>query len=149
MTTEGDQFQFWLMDMSDAIDRFLQSVPTQVATRLDYSPESLNVIEEYILDRYPTIDDIKKQSEAKTVDGIARYVGQVFRKHFGGKWIIDFSDKKNAFYGLPQLSGMQEQRTASCPLTLVTASTDRRTGKFIRTVFENYRQRIAQAQQVS
>lgn len=68
---------------------------------------------------------------------MARYVGQVFRKKLGGKWTIDYSDKKNAFYGLPQLVGMNGQRTQICPLTLVTASTDRRTGSFIRMVFDN------------
>ncbi|TWB22779.1 hypothetical protein FBZ89_103409 [Nitrospirillum amazonense] len=145
MAADDDQFQVWLMDMEDAIGRFLQSIPTETAARLDYSPESLDVIERHALGTYATIDDIKKRSEAKTIDGMARYVGQVFRKHFGGSWIIDVSDRKNTFHGLPQLSGMKGQRTASCPLTLVTASTDRRTGRFIRTVFENYRQRIAQA----
>ncbi|MFJ2990796.1 hypothetical protein ACIPF8_23315 [Collimonas sp. NPDC087041] len=147
MTKEDDQFQVWLMDMSDAIERFRQFIPADMAARLDFSPESLSLIEEFALANYPTIDDIKKQSEAKVVDGMARYVGQVFRKHFGGKWIIDFNDKKNVFYGLPQLTGMAGQRTQTCPLTLVTASVDRRTGKFIRTVFDNQQQNANKAQQ--
>jgi hypothetical protein len=137
MTKEQDQFQVWLMDMSDAIERFQQSLPSELQGRLDYSPESLEVVEGFALAKYSMVAEAKKQSEAFTVDGIARYVGQVFRKHLGGKWVIDFSDKKNAFYGLPQLSGMVGQKTQLCPLTLVTASLDRRTGKFIRTVFDN------------
>ncbi|MCB6182920.1 hypothetical protein LIN78_05080 [Leeia sp. TBRC 13508] len=147
MTKEDDQFQVWLMDMSDAIERFRQFIPVDMAARLDFSPESLSLIEEFALANYPTINDIKKQSEAKAVDGMARYVGQVFRKYFGGKWIIDFNDKKNVFYCLPQLTGMAGQRTQICPLTLVTASVDRRTGKFIRTVFDNHQQNANKVQQ--
>jgi len=147
MTKKDDQFQVWLMDMSDAIERFRQSVPFGMAARLDFSPESLDVIEQFVLTNYPTLDEIKKQSAAKAVDGMARYVGQVFRKHFGGKWMIDFSDEKNVFYGLPQLVGMTGQRTQMCPLTLVTASVDRRTGKFIRTIFGNYVKNASKVQQ--
>ena len=131
------------MDMSDAIDRFCQSLPQSVSARLDFLPESLNVLEGFALEKYGSVDQIKQQSEAKVVDGMARYVGQVFRKHFGGKWMIDYSDPKNAFYGLPQLSGMAGQRTQACPLTLVTSSVDRRTGKFIKTIFDSYQQRAS------
>lgn len=68
---------------------------------------------------------------------MARYVGQVFRANLGGKWKIDFSDPKNAFYDLPQLVGMSSQRAQICPLTLVTSSLDRRTGWQLRLVFDN------------
>ena len=137
MTDADDQFQMWLMDMDEAIQRFRRSVSEDVATALDFTPESLSTLESVVLAKYNCVDEIKKPSEAKVVDGMARYVGQVFRKKLGGKWAIDYSDKKNAFYGLPQLVGMNGQRTQICPLTLVTASTDRRTGSFIRTVFDN------------
>lgn len=143
MTKEDDQFQVWLMDMSDAIDRFVQSVPEDVRPRLDYSPESLDLVEAHALAAYPSVAAARPLSEARALDGMARYVGQTFRKHCGGKWMIDFSDSKNAFHGLPQLAGMAGQKAQLCPLTLVTASLDRRTGKFLRTVFENSRRNAA------
>ncbi len=137
MTKEDDQFQMWLMDMSDAIERFQLSLPSELQGKFDYSPESLEALEGLALAKYPNVEEAKKPSEATTVDGMARYVGQVFRKRLGGKWMIDYSDRKNAFYGLPQLSGMAGQKVQLCPLTLVTASLDRRTGKFLRQVFDN------------
>lgn len=137
MTTKEDQFQFWLMEMSEAIERFFRSIEPDVAARLDFSPESLKELENLALATYPHIDDLKKPSESKMVDGMARYVGEVFRKNLGGKWFIDYSDEKNAFYGLPQLKEMKGQRTQICPLTLVSASTDRRSGEFITKVFNN------------
>jgi hypothetical protein len=144
MTEEYDQFQIWLMDMEDAIERFRLSIPADMNERLDFSSDSLNSIEMFILDTYKSANDVKKQREAEKVDGIARYVGQVFHKKFGGKWMIDYSDKNNIFYGLPQLSGMAGQRVQMCPLTLVTASAERRTGQFIRNIFNNYLTRSEQ-----
>jgi len=125
------------MDMSDAIDRFRDSLPADLSARLDLSPDSLSAIEAYALETYPSASHAKPLTEARALDGMARYVGQVFRAHLGGKWKIDFSDPRNAFHGLPQLVGMSGQRAQICPLTLVTSSLDRRTGKQLRFVFDN------------
>jgi hypothetical protein len=133
MTNENDQFQLWLVDMNDAIERFRKSVPPDLAARLDFPPGPLCDAEGHALAKYPTAGDIKQPSEAAVVDGVARYGGEVFRKQLGGKRLIDFTDKTNVFHGLAQLAGMAGQETQTCPLTLVTASMDRRTGKFMRT----------------
>ncbi|WP_077035675.1 hypothetical protein [Pelomonas sp. KK5] len=138
MSEDDDQFQAWLMDMGDAIERLMNSLPAEISRKMDFTAESLSPVEHFCLARYPSATEAKELSEAKTIDSIARYVGQVFRKNLGGKWFIDFSDPKNAFYGLPQLSGMTGQDTQICPLSLVIASLDRRTGKFLRTVYESH-----------
>ncbi|BEU95396.1 hypothetical protein ACDW_11010 [Acidovorax sp. DW039] len=135
---ESNQFQIWLMDMDEAIERFQRLLPSELQGQLDYSPESLGVVESFGLAKYSTVGQALEQSEAAIVDGMARHVGEVFRRRLGGKWVIDYSDKNNVFYALPQLVGMAGQKTQCCPLTLVTASLDRRTGRFIRLVFDNY-----------
>jgi len=137
ITTDDDRFQCWLIDMSDAIERFQRTLPVSLSRQLDLSPDSLGIIESIGLQKYASVEQAKQSSEAQYVDGMARYVGQVFRKRLGGRWTIDFTDKKNAFCGLPQLKGMLGQVTQICPLTLVTASIDRRSGKFIRMVFDS------------
>ena len=43
---------------------------------------------------------------------------------------------ENAFYGLPQLSKLPGQKVQVCPLTIVTACADRRTGNFISSIYE-------------
>ena len=70
-----EEFQFWLADMDDALERFLASVPRELATRLDFSSGSLD-----------------------------------------------------AYYRIPELAGFGPKPTPVCPLTLATASADRRTG---------------------
>ena len=141
MADQDDQFQHWLMDMDDAIARFLATMPDADTQKLDFSADSLKAIEALALRAYAGIDELKKPSEAVAVDAMARYVGETFRRHLGGKWFIDFADQKNAFYGLPQLKDMRGQTAQICPMTLVSAATDRRKGDFIHTVFQNLEKR--------
>ena len=138
MTQEFDQFQAWLMEMDDTIAAFRATLPKSLADQLDFSPGSLAAMEAHILQVYASIAETRPPQEAKRLDAMARYVGEVFRKHFGGKWKIDCSDKKIAFHGLPQLAGMKGQNVQFCPLALVTASTQRRTGTFLGKIFGNY-----------
>jgi hypothetical protein len=123
--------------MDDALDRFLAATPESIRGQLDQSPQSLRLLEEWLLSRYASTDVMLPASEAQLVDGAARYVGEVFRKSLGGKWTIEAKDRRNAFYGLPQLTGLPGQQAQLCPLTLVTASADRRTGIFLQTIYLN------------
>jgi hypothetical protein len=137
MPDRYDQFQIWVIDMDDAIERFLGTLSSDIRGYLDFSPESLSVLETWLLKKYSSSEETRSMTEARTIDGAARYIGEVFRKKLGGKWKIDFSDEKNAFFGLPQLSGMAGQKIQMCPTTLVTASVHRRTGRFIREIYDN------------
>ncbi|UYY57229.1 hypothetical protein [Sphingomonas sp. S2-65] len=135
--SDEDKFEYWLMDMDDAIARFSQLVPQDVAKSLNFEADSLPVLEGWLLDRYPDVASARAPSEAKVLDGAARYLGETFRKNAGGKWFIRFDDEKNVFFGIPQIKGMRTQTGQLAPLTLVTASLDRRTGKFFRKIFDN------------
>jgi hypothetical protein len=133
-----EKFEYWLMDMNDAIERFIHMMPNEISERLDYSVESLSVLEAWFLEKYKSLEQIKPQSEAGIVDGAARYIGETFRKILGGKWTLDLSDGKNAFYGLPQLIGCKNQVTQICPIKLVSVSISRRTGNLIRSMLEKH-----------
>jgi len=131
-----DAFQFWLMDMDDAIDRFVQSAPADVRSSLDLTGASLDAIEALVLARYKTPADTRSAQEAAFLDGAARYVGEVLRVATGSKWSIRFDDPKFVFHGLPILTG-GTLTVPCCPLTTVTASTDRRTGRYFSLLLGN------------
>lgn len=42
--------QVWLMEMGDILERFIDHIPPE--TRLDYTPESLLWLEEWMLEHY-------------------------------------------------------------------------------------------------
>lgn len=135
---QHQDFQYWLADMDDAIERFLNSVPPDVASQLDFSPASLDLLEAWILKRYPSTQAMLPSSEGRLVDGLARYIGEVFRKAIGGRWELRLDDPQYVFHGKPQLAGFWEKATPLCPLLLATATADRRTGHFLEAVLASY-----------
>ena len=136
--TTRDDFESWLVDMDDALERFFDALPSEVSERLDYSPASLDVLEKWILARYESTDHMLPASEATTVDGLARYIGETFRKAIGGRWGIRLDDPKYVFYGLPEIIGYSDKPTSLCPISLATASADRRSGKYLSGVLGSY-----------
>ena len=136
--TTRDDFESWLVDMDDALERFVDALPQEVAQRLDFTPGSLDALEEWILDRYESTDQMLVASEAATVDGLARYVGETFRKVIGGRWGIHLDDPKYVFYGLPEIIDYSDKTTSLCPISLATASADRRSGKYLSGVLASY-----------
>lgn len=132
-----DEFEQWLFDMDDVLDEFRAEFSTLQGVTLDFTPESLDKLERWLLSEYPNVKAALKLSEKFTVDKAARYVGETFRKRIGGQWSINLVNPKYVFYGLPELRSKSTKCTPECPHTLVTASLDRRTGVFIRTVLSN------------
>ena len=130
-----EQFQYWLAHMDDALDEFLSRLPTEVRDRLDGSPQSLGALEAWLLERYPAMDAIMSDNEMSNLDGAGRYVGEVFRKALGGRWRIRLDDPQYIYHGLPELSFLEKKDTPVAPITVVTTSLDRRTGKFLSLVF--------------
>jgi hypothetical protein len=131
-----DQFQVWLIEMDNALQRFGASAPPDLACKLDLTPESLDAVEAWALSWYQSPQEIRPASETAFHDGAARYIGEVIRKHTGSKWSLDRSDPKKLNYGVPALTG-GKLSIGMAPLTLVTALLDRRTGTYLSTVFRN------------
>ena|SRR5437868_9745638 len=138
--SDNDRFQFWLMEMDAAIEQFIDSAPPSIKARLDFSDESLDALEEWVLARYSDPSETRSAQESTFLDGAARYFGEIFRRHTGSKWGIRYDDPKYVFHGLPILS--RDDKLGGipcCPLTTVTAATDRRTGHFFSTILNNFR----------
>jgi hypothetical protein len=134
--TTRESFDYWVDYMNEAIGEFKEQLPSDVADALDWSPESLNVLEEWILQNYSGPQEILS-ADTTIVDGAGRYVGETFRRalrdHY---WDIDLDDNKNVFFGLPVLT-TKEKATPVSPLSLVTASADRRRGEYLSTILTN------------
>jgi hypothetical protein len=131
---DSDQFQYWLMQMDEDIDEFLAQLPPKVRTRLDSSAGSLDILEAWLLEKYPSPEAARPRTEARVLDGAARYVGEILRKSTGSKWSINF-EKSFVFRGLPILvGGSAFKEMPECPLSLITASLDRRTGTYLSRI---------------
>lgn len=140
-TTTRENFEYWLADMDDALERFFWQVPDPIREKLDYSASSLDVLEQWLLERYPSTQAMLVPAESQILNGIARYVGETLRKTVGGRWNIQLDDPAYAFHGLPEITGFSERATPECPITLATAAADRRKGDYLRTIVEALKRR--------
>lgn len=123
-----DAFETWLASMDVYLDALKAAVPFQ----LDYSLESLKPLEAWLLERYPDVA-AAKADKAGMVNNAGAYVGEVIRKTAGrGTWRLD--DKEGSiFRGYPILVDFRDNDKTS-PMSLVTASTDRRRGDYLFSV---------------
>jgi hypothetical protein len=143
LTKEQEDFQYWLFDMDDALERFFENLPNGLVMDLDFTLNSLDLLENWILNTYSSIAKIQAIEEASTVDGLVRYIGETFRKTLGGQWEIRFDDPKYIYYGLPQLAHFSSLKIAPiCPMRLVTTCVARRKGHFLSTILQNQIKRI-------
>ena len=136
-----DLFQYWLMDLPDTLNRFIDSKPLYIRDQLDYSIESLDIIEKYLLSKYSHNNEII-QEPADILNGYySIYVGETFRKVLRDKtdrdpntWKIELDDVDYAFYNLPII---KVGAYTGCPRTLVTACLDRKKGNYFSEILMN------------
>jgi hypothetical protein len=138
---EEESFQYWLSAMDESLDALFSEFPGAIRAKLDFSVCSLKVLEESILDRIGTLDEGLGESDRSFLDGASRYVGETIRRILGGKWVIDLSDSESVNFGKPVVSDSQGRVSDTCPLLLVTASLDRRTGEYIFSVVSHLQER--------
>jgi hypothetical protein len=131
-------FEAWLAHMSVALAEFMNSLPLDVVERLDNTPASLDVLEAWLLNRYADVEQARAPSEAKSLDGVARYFGEVFRQVSHSNWDIQLGDPKAVFFGMPILVGGKLGSLPVCPLSTATASLHRRTGKYMSGIVKNF-----------
>ena len=131
------QFEGWLDFMDGALGRFLMNLPAEIESRLDFSPQSLNVLESWILNKYPSTQAMTEPDQTITLDALARYIGETFRKVLGGYWDIQLDEPDLVYFSLPIITGFKGGLGYDCPITLATATANRRTGTYLYSVLQN------------
>ena len=136
MAYTQENFQEWLILIDFKMDFFTEEFAKEQNLTLDYSLESLDKLESWILANY---DDIKKLiDDEKMLDYLTVYIGETFRKHLGGKWYIDLKNKKNAYYSMPVLTDPSYRgEVYKAPMTYATACINRKKGNYISTILKN------------
>lgn len=128
-----DEFELWLAHMDDALDSFRGAVPPRLRKRLDGTRASVSALEGWLLERFDSVDSLRL--EPALWDGAARYLGETLRGLTGGKWDIELKRKRDVHYRLPVLVDSRGALLPHSPLTLVSATIDRRQGDFLASVF--------------
>ncbi|MCU1444323.1 MAG: hypothetical protein JWQ59_2473 [Cryobacterium sp.] len=128
-----EEFQYWVARSQDLREELEQTM----GTKLGIDPASLDAVEAFLLKRFPDIASALRLDTRGVIDAASRQVGLVFLLNVdSAEWAINLEDKKRVFYQLPLIRfGNGDE---ACPIALVTACLDRRTGDYLRTVVEHY-----------
>lgn len=129
-------FEAWLWDMPNALERFKNRMPKEIQDKLDFSLQSLDIVEKHLLDNYETIEQIKNEPSS-ILDGYAVYVGETFRNVLKNNKVNQWElmlEEDNVYYLLPVIT---IDGFIDCPLSLCTACIDRRWGNYWSWILNN------------
>src|SRR5262249_25677977 len=82
-TDAREEFEGWVAFMDEAIDDFVDDLPDTVREQLDYSAESLDVLESWLLGAFPSYNALIADDAREVLDAAGRYVGQTFIRQLG------------------------------------------------------------------
>jgi hypothetical protein len=130
-------FEDWKFVMTEAIPEFLSKLPEDIADSMDFSPDSLDILEEYILKNF-TVESIKEEKNMYWCDWFARYIGETYRKNLdGAEWGIDLEDENQMYYGLPVITNAYKQQVDYCPHEEILTVLILKTGNCLSRILKN------------
>ncbi len=142
MSYTKENFQDWIFCIDDKMNAFTEDFANKNNLVLDYTLQSLDGLEQWILETYNDEDQLL--GDHKMLDLLAIYIGETFRKHIGGKWFIDLDNKNNAFHGMPVLTSPEFKGVKyKSPQVYATASIDRQQGNHVSTILKNNMQKMS------
>jgi hypothetical protein len=101
-----EDYNYWVFEMDDKLDSFLDSMPAEFRQKLNFSPDSLIDLANWIIRRYQNQKGkFESLSEAIVIDGACRYLGETIRKNYGGYWDIDTHTSDSHKKSVPFITG--------------------------------------------
>lgn len=98
-----ETFIEWTTFIEDRVNEWSTSAPKEIVKTLDYSPESLKVIEQYILSKYTkeTLGNSKNKIE---IDALVSYYGETLRRNIPNSiWHIELDDENSVDFNTPSV----------------------------------------------
>lgn len=136
LNNNEEAFTWWLTCMEDVL-KYKCLLPNKVSSLLDYSINSLDALEEYMLQNF-TIETIYHEENKYALDFFTRYVGKTFFQNIPNlKWEFILDEKDFYFGDVVLVKNNNELFTKKSPLSFVVASLDRKTGTYIRNILIN------------
>ena len=132
-----ERFEEWLGYMPEALEKWMENLPSDLRDQLDYSIESLGKLEEWLIAEFPDARSAVGGDNFEIGDGAARYVGETLRKSLGGTWDMDVSDPNGIVFGVPSMRGFPKGGPPVVPLRLVVNALDERNGDYITSIAAN------------
>lgn len=121
-------FDEWIKELPENLKYFTNDFAQKQNLKLDYSVDSLNQLEKWIIKEYEYPVDLKDDEEILNL--LVAYIGEVYKKELGGEWHIDFdATSKNP----KRISILIDKDSKECkyPDILCTSSISRKKGNLL------------------
>lgn len=101
----NEELQQYLFHLADNQQEFIEKLHSN-GYGLDYSLDNLIELERYVKDMGEQIAwKNKAESAAYLRLGVWSYIGETFRRNFGGGWLVSLHDSDSIYYGKWVISG--------------------------------------------
>ncbi|WP_454963527.1 hypothetical protein [Filifactor alocis] len=128
-----ENFEEWVSYIPEKMEQFTNEFAKENHLILDYTMDSLDDLERWILDHYSNAQELI--ADSWTLDRLTIYLGETVRNYIGGRWVIDLKNKKNAYYGMPALTDPYYQdKLRISPMPDATACISRKKGNYISRI---------------
>lgn len=139
MTTEEkkqkeEDFMMWITFLPDRVIEFKQKLPPETSQLLDESPDSLEVIETYIINNY-NLDSFQSSNNNEFVVGFISYIGEVFQKNLpNAKWTINLDNEDDIIYKHPAIRS--DKFAPFSPFELLLPMFHYKRGNLVKSIFD-------------
>ncbi len=131
---EQEKLQQFIFEIDDILEAFIEEL-NQEGYELDYTLESLSVLEKFILNK-----DITNQDEHINIrTNCWIYLGETFR-HIAqkGVWEVSMNDDNTINYGLYVVTNYNEEKTEFVPIRYIKTFIIRKEQGFFKSVIKNH-----------
>lgn len=134
---------FVLADLPESVE---QEDGTQAPFRKDLSPESLPLIEHFVLSRFATPDEVVAPENHRFVEGLIRYLGETYLRSVGGAWDHDETTGNGMPFIRPDNAQGQLEGEPIPLVAVVLTAVDQRTGGIFTAVLDRAQQELGDAE---
>lgn len=99
-----NNFEAWVATLDERIYDWLCTLNKEQRLLLDFSIDSLDVVERHLINRYK-IEDLSNVKFKYSIDGAASYVYKVFKIHLPNyKCITELNNERDVLFNLPAIT---------------------------------------------
>lgn len=98
-----ENFDAWIATIDERISDWFQGLSKEDVSLFDYSIDSLDEIERYLIKNYQ-LENLKDEKNKISIDAAASYIIKVFSIHWKShKFKIELDDEKNVLFNRPSI----------------------------------------------
>lgn len=136
-----ENFEAWVATIDERILDWFQSLSKEKICLFDYSIDSLDEMEKYLINNY-SLEDLRDVKNKISIDAAASYIIKVFSIHWEShEFKIELDDEKNILFNRPSIITVPEIGMAFSPYQILPSTLNlKRVGGFRKILESKKRQ---------